>query len=53
MYQEMIINNAMNSFTFDILADIVTQILTNLEVLSTKLTKMPCNEIKGDNTYIN
>ncbi|CAF2516704.1 unnamed protein product [Rotaria sp. Silwood2] len=49
---EMITNNVMNSFNFEISADTIAKILTNLQLLKEKMPKMPLNEIIVDDTNI-
>ncbi len=53
IYHEMLTNNVMTSFTFEISAEMTATILKNLKVLSDKMPKMPLNEIIVEETSIN
>ncbi|CAF0788326.1 unnamed protein product [Rotaria sp. Silwood1] len=52
IYNEMITNNVMNSFNFEISAEMIAKILTNLTFLKEKMPKMPLNEIIVEDTNI-
>ncbi|CAF2516654.1 unnamed protein product [Rotaria sp. Silwood2] len=53
IYKEMIRNNVMNSFNFEISAEMVAKILENLKFLKEKMPNLPLNEIIVEETNIN
>lgn len=52
IYNEIIKNNVINSFHFEISSEITQQILNNIKLLSNKMPKMPLNDILLENTNI-